>query len=96
MANTPTWREGIGAKIIEEVTNEDGGLWAATTNDDSELNEDDEFDCFLNEPVIKSSSEALKVLEWLAEFAQFGRKAFQRHFFVNDIIMGCRLREPRK
>ena len=42
------------------------------TDDDNELNEDDdEFDCSLNEPVIKSSSEALKVVEQLAEFAQF-------------------------
>jgi hypothetical protein len=41
------------------------------TDDDNELNEDDEFDCSLNEPVIKSSSEALKVVERLAEFAQF-------------------------
>jgi hypothetical protein len=41
------------------------------TDGDNELNEDDEFDWFLNEPVIKSSSEALKVVERLAEFAQF-------------------------
>jgi hypothetical protein len=41
------------------------------TDDDNELNEDDEFDCSLNKPVIKSSSEALKVVERLAEFAQF-------------------------
>ena len=37
------------------------------TDDDNELNEDDEFDWSL----IKSSSEALKVVERLAEFAQF-------------------------
>jgi hypothetical protein len=42
------------------------------TDDDNELNEDDEFDWSLNnELVIKSSSEALKVVERLAEFAQF-------------------------
>jgi hypothetical protein len=41
------------------------------TDDDNELNEDDEFDWSLNEPVIKSSFEALKVVERLAEFAQF-------------------------
>jgi hypothetical protein len=43
------------------------------TDDGNELNEDDEFDeeTTLNEPVIKSSSEALKVVERLAEFAQF-------------------------
>jgi hypothetical protein len=41
------------------------------TDDDNELNKDDEFDWSLNEPVIKSSSEALKVVERLAEFAQF-------------------------
>jgi hypothetical protein len=31
------------------------------TDDDNELNEDDEFDWSLNEPVIKSSFEALKL-----------------------------------
>jgi hypothetical protein len=41
------------------------------TDDDNELNEDGEFDRSLNEPVIKSSSEALKVVERLAEFEQF-------------------------
>ena len=41
------------------------------TDDDNELNEDDEFDWSLNEPVIESSSEALKVVERLPEFAQF-------------------------
>jgi hypothetical protein len=41
------------------------------TDDDNELNEDDELDWSLNEPVIKSSSKALKVVERLAEFAQF-------------------------
>jgi hypothetical protein len=41
------------------------------TVDGNELNEDDELDWSLNEPVIKSSSEALKVVERLAEFAQF-------------------------
>ena len=41
------------------------------TDDDNELNEDDEFDWSLNVPVIKSSSEALKVVERQAEFAQF-------------------------
>jgi hypothetical protein len=40
-------------------------------DDDNELNEDDEFDWSLNEPVIKSSSEALKFVERLAEFEQF-------------------------
>ena len=35
------------------------------------LNEDDESDWSLNEPVIKSSSEASKVVERQAEFAQF-------------------------
>jgi hypothetical protein len=41
------------------------------TDDDNELNEDDDFDRSLNEPVNKSSSKALKVVERLAEFAQF-------------------------
>jgi hypothetical protein len=42
-------------------------MWQIT-DDDNELNEDDEFDWSL----IKSSSEALiKVVERLAEFAQF-------------------------
>ena len=41
------------------------------TDDDNELNKKDEFDWSLNEPVIKSSSEAPNVVERLAEFAQF-------------------------
>jgi hypothetical protein len=41
------------------------------TDDDNELNEDNEFDWSLNEPVIKSSFEAVKFVERLAEFAQF-------------------------
>jgi hypothetical protein len=62
------------------VTNEDGGSeppaeepkdTCEITDDDNELNEDDEFDWSLNEPVIKSSSEALKVVERLSEFHNF-------------------------
>ena len=42
------------------------------TDEDNELNEDDEFDrSRLNEPVIRSSSEAFKVVELPAEFSQF-------------------------
>ena len=57
-----------------------------TTDDD---NEDDEFDRSLNEPVIKSSSEALKVVEQLVEFAQFrGLEEVSNAIFnVNDILM---------
>jgi hypothetical protein len=54
------------------------------TDDDNELNEDDEFNCSLNEPVIKSSSEALKVVERLAEFAQFrGLEEISNVIFMN-------------
>jgi hypothetical protein len=68
------------------------------TDDDNELNEDDEFDWSLNEPVIKSPSEALKVVERLAEFAQFrGLEELSNAIFnVNDILMDYRLREHRK
>ena len=53
------------------------------TDYDNELNEDDEFDWSLNEPVIKSSSEALKVVERLAEFAQFrGLKELSNAIFI--------------
>ena len=98
-SDTPTWREDIRAKIIEEVTNEDCEPPAKepkdVTDDD---NEDDEFDRSLNEPVIKSSFEALKVVEQLAEFAQFrGLEEVSNAIFnVNDILMDYRLRESRK
>jgi hypothetical protein len=51
-----------------------------------------------DEPVIKSSSEALKIVKRLAEFAQFRglEELSNTIFYVNDIIMGYRLREPRK
>jgi hypothetical protein len=93
------------SKIIEEVTNEDceppakkPNDMCEITDDDNELNKADEFHRSLNEPVIKSSSEALKVVERLAEFAQFrGLEELSNAIFnVNDILMDNRLREPRK
>jgi hypothetical protein len=77
-SDTPTWREDIRAKVIEEVTNEDGGLSRqqrsqkicvrSCTDDDNEMNEDDEFDCqtglLTNQSLIKSSSEALKLAQF--------------------------------
>jgi hypothetical protein len=58
------------------------------SDDDNELN-DDELDRSLNEKVITSSSEALKVVERLAEFAQFrGLEELSNAIFnVNDILM---------
>jgi hypothetical protein len=75
------------------------GLWAASQGAEryvwdewwwqrTELN-DDELDRSLNEKVITSSSEALKVVERLAEFAQFrGLEELSNAIFnVNDILM---------
>ncbi len=98
-SDTPTWREDIRAKIIEEVTNKDCEPPAKEPKDiTDDDNEDDEFYRSLNEPVIKSSSEALKVVEQLAQFAQFrGLEELPNAIFnVNDILMDYRLREPRK
>ena len=99
--DTPTWREDIRAKIIEEMTNENSEPPAKEPKDICEIvddNNEDEFDYSLHEPVIKSSSETLKVAEHLAQFAEFrGLEDLSNAILnVNDILRDYRLREPRK
>ena len=64
--------------------------------DDDE--EDNEFDCSLRQPVITSSSEALKTAGQLAEFSEFrGLEDFSNAILnVTDILRDHRLLEPRK
>ena len=93
--------EDIRAKITEEMTNVNSEPPAKEPKDICEIVDDDnedEFDCSLHEPVIKSSSEALKVAEQLAEFAEFrGLEDLSNAILnVNDILRDYRLREPRK
>ena len=81
-SDTPTWREDITAKLIEEVTDrtrtEDCEPPAAEpkdmcqiTDDDNELNEDNEFDWSLNEP--ESLNRHLKPEKQVCRFAMLSR-----------------------
>ena len=101
LTDTPTWHKDVRAKIIEETTNKNNEPPTKEPKDTCEIVDDnnkDEFDCSLHKPVIKSSSEPLKVAKQLVEFAEFhGLEDLSNAILnVNDILRDYQLHEPQK
>ena len=96
----------IRGSILEEVTSDNNELHTKVSNEPFEISDDndddgtgeDEFDCSLKEPVIKSSTQALQIAKQLTEFVEYSglEELSSALLNVNDILRDLRLREPRK
>ena len=88
----PNWREALHSELLDDE------IEVVSTPDDASTAEDDDFDKEVEQPSIKSLSEAMKLVEQLQHFAQFhGYQELSLSLGKsNDQIYALKLRGPKR